>query len=123
MILVDTSVWIWHFRGEEPDLKELLDTGQVLMHPLVIGELACGTLPGRREVLQTLQELPTAPRATDDEALNFIEHHRLMGQGISYSDVHILASAVLAGGAQLWTFDARLAAAAARLSVWYDPTH
>lgn len=123
MILVDTSVWIWHFRGREPDLAELLDTRQVLMHPLVIGELACGNLPGRREVLQALHELPTAPRATDDEALTFIEQHRLMGQGINYSDVHILASVVLSDDTLLWTFDARLAAAAARLSVWYDPTH
>lgn len=123
MILVDTSVWIWHFRGKEPDLTRLLDTGQVLVHPLVIGELACGNLPGRREVLQALHKLPTAPRATDDEALNFIERHRLMGQGINYSDVHILSSVVLAADTQLWTFDARLAAAAARLSVWYDPAH
>ena len=121
MILVDTSVWIRHFRFSDPDLIQLLEDRAVLVHPIVVGELACGNLPRRAEVLGSLRKLPPAPRASDGEALGFIERHRLMGRGINYSDVHLLASAVLAGDARLWTTDVRLERAAARLFVSYSP--
>ncbi|WP_047864047.1 type II toxin-antitoxin system VapC family toxin [Rubrobacter aplysinae] len=120
MILVDTSVWIDHLRSGEQKLYEALETEQVMMHPFVIGELACGNLKDRREVLRLLEDLPAAPTATDPEALEFIERRALMGRGIGYLDVHLLAATVLHSGARLWTRDRRLAAAAAELELAFD---
>lgn len=121
MILVDTSIWVGHLRSSDPNLAALLDESAVLTHPMVVGELACGNMPNRREVLHLLQALPPAPVATDGEALTFIERHQLMGRGIGYIDVHLLAAAALADGARLWTADARLASAARRLFLSYEP--
>jgi predicted nucleic acid-binding protein len=117
VILVDTSVWIGHLRRTDKRLVELLEAGGVLTHPLVIGELACGNLPRREEMLSLLEQLPAAPVATDAEALTLIERHRLMGRGIGYIDVHLLAAALLGRDVRVWTEDARLAAAARRLFV------
>jgi len=119
MILVDTSVWIEHLRKGVPALTAALERGAVLTHPFVLGELACGNLQNRGEVLRLLGDLPEAPVATDPEALAFIEQRALMGRGIGYIDVHLLASAVLDGVAQLWTRDQRLAAVAANLKLAY----
>jgi predicted nucleic acid-binding protein len=119
MILVDTSVWVDHLRGGEPRLAEALEAGRVLMHPFVLGELACGNLQNRGEVLQLLGELPAATAATDAEVLGFIERRALMGRGIGYVDVHLLASVALEGTARLWTRDKRLAAVAADLKLVY----
>ncbi|OGA22990.1 MAG: ribonuclease [Betaproteobacteria bacterium RIFCSPLOWO2_02_FULL_67_26] len=119
MILVDTSVWVDHLRDGAPALAVALEQGRVLTHPFVLGELACGNLKNRGEVLQLLGELPVAPMATDPEALDFIERRALMGRGIGYVDVHLLASVALAGTAQLWTRDKRLAAVAADLELAY----
>ena len=119
MILVDTSVWVDHLRDGAPALAVALEQGRVLTHPFVLGELACGNLKNRGEVLQLLGELPAAPMATDPEALDFIERRALMGRGIGYVDVHLLASVALAGTAQLWTRDKRLAAVAADLELAY----
>jgi hypothetical protein len=113
LILVDTSVWVDHLRRGTPVLTAVLQRGGVLMHPFVLGELACGNLKNRGNVLQLLGDLPQAPIATDPEALDFIERRTLMGRGIGYIDVHLLASVALAGSAQLWTRDKRLAAVAA----------
>lgn len=118
MILVDTSVWIDHLRGGEPALAELLAGNRVLAHPFVVGELACGNLRNRDEILSLLRQLPAAPVATDDEALLFIDRHALMGRGIGYVDVHLLAAATLAA-APLWTRDKRLAGLARALNVGY----
>jgi hypothetical protein len=120
MILVDTSVWVDHLRSNDPALVSALETGIVLTHPFVIGELACGTLKNRGEVLALLQDLPAAPVATDAEALTFIEARSLMGRGIGYIDVHLLASAALAGDARLWTRDRRLAGVAADIQLAYN---
>jgi predicted nucleic acid-binding protein len=117
VILVDTSVWIGHLRGREPALAAELNAGRVLMHPFVLGELACGTLRNRRELLGLFRGLPASPVATDDEAMLYIERHSLMGRGIGWIDVHLLAAAALAGTAQLWTRDGRLAAVASELSL------
>jgi len=117
MILVDTSVWVDHLRDGTPALAAALEQGRVLTHPFVLGELACGKLKNRGEVLQLLGELPAAPMASDPEALDFIERRALMGRGIGYVDVHLLASVALAGTAQLWTRDKRLAAVAADLEL------
>ena len=119
MILVDTSVWVDHLRDGAPALAAVLEQGRVLMHPFVLGELACGNLKNRGEVLRLLGDLPAAPLATDPEALDYIERRALMGRGIGYVDVHLLASAALAGAARLWTRDKRLAAVAADLKLAY----
>ena len=117
MILVDTSVWIDFLRAGGGQLKKLLEYNQVLAHPSVIGELACGNLVNRHEILALLHRLPKATRATDAEVLIFIEQHKLMGRGVGYIDAHLLASARLSQGAKLWSRDKKLAALAAELSV------
>jgi predicted nucleic acid-binding protein len=119
MILVDTSVWVEHLRKGTPALAIALEQGSVLTHPFVQGELACGNLKNRGEVLRLLGELPAAPMASDAEALDFIERRALMGRGIGYIDVHLLASVVVAGSARLWTRDQRLAAVAEDLKLAY----
>jgi predicted nucleic acid-binding protein len=120
MILVDTSVWVDHLsRGAAPAMTALLDDEQVLMHPFIIGELACGEMKNRREVLQLLGNLPTASVATDPEALALIERQKLMGRGLGYIDIHLLASAALSGST-LWSRDKQVAAAAAQLKVRFD---
>ena len=120
MILVDTSVWIGHLRIGEPALAATLDRMGVLGHVFVRGELACGNLQRRREILSLLDELPQAPVATDHEVMDLIERRRLMGRGIGYVDAHLLASALLAG-ASLWTLDARLANVAREIGVGFRP--
>jgi len=111
VILVDTSVWVEHLRRGLPRLASLLQEGKVLIHPWVIGELACGNLRNRWEVLELLQGLPAAVVASDSEVLQLIERDRLMGRGIGYVDAHLLASAKL-NHCQLWTQDRRLVALA-----------
>lgn len=111
MILVDTSVWVEHLRRGLPRLATHLQDGEVLIHPWVIGELACGTLRNRQEVLELLQGLPAATVASEAEVLLLIERDHLMGRGIGYVDVHLLASARLSH-CRLWTQDRRLAAVA-----------
>lgn len=111
MILVDTSVWVDHLRGGLPALAALLEEGQELIHPWVIGELACGHLKRRREVLELLQGLPGAMVASDGEVLLLIERALLMGRGLGYVDIHMLSSAQLSH-CWLWTNDQRLAAVA-----------
>lgn len=117
MILVDTSVWIEHLRAVEPRLVELLNSGRIFTHPFVIGELVCGNLADRQTILSLLQALPTAPMASDEEVLFFIERHGLMGRGIGYIDAHLLAAVSLADMARLWTRDKRLGAAAGSMNL------
>ena len=117
MILVDTSVWIDHLRQGEPELVRALEAHQVLAHPFVVGELACGNLKDRATFLRWLRALPEAPVATESEALAFIDRRALMGRGIGYLDVHLLASVALAGDATLWTRDKRLGAVARELGL------
>jgi len=116
MVLVDTSVWIDHLRKQSPALCELLEAGEVAIHPFIIGELACGNLSNRDEFLSLLHALPPVPRIDDDEAAFFIEQHHLAGRGIGLIDVHLLAAAQLAA-CPLWTKDKRLSAVAARLGL------
>lgn len=120
MILVDTSVWVNHLRAGEPRLVDALVQGRVCVHPFVIGELACGNIRNRREVLELLGRLPFLPIATDAEALDFIERHALMGRGIGLVDVHLVASTALAGMARLWTRDRRLERVAAELKLAFE---
>jgi len=117
MILVDTSVWIDHFRLGDDVLAYQLSSSSVLMHPFVLGELACGNLKQRKEVLSLLNDLPESSIATDKEVLFFIEKHNLMGKGIGYIDTHLLAAVALDNSAQLWTRDKRLGAVGDLLSL------
>jgi predicted nucleic acid-binding protein len=119
MILVDTSVWVDHLRGGDAVLGERLNRSQVQMHPFVLGELACGNLHNRGEVLRLLKALPQAIVASDEEVLFFIQRNALMGQGIGYVDAHLLAAVALGGSAQLWTRDKRLRSVAKALNLAY----
>jgi len=118
MVLVDTSVWILHFRHGNPQLRDLLLNGRVVCHPFVVGELACGNLQNREEILTHLRSLPMAITADHEEILRFIEMHRLMGKGLGYVDVHLLASALLSGMG-FWTKDRNLEKAARKLDISY----
>ncbi len=120
MILIDTSVWIDHLRTGDERLIDLLDSSQVLTHPFVIGELACGNLRKHDEVLRLLSDLPQAPVASQEEGLHFIERTKLMGQGIGYIDAHLLASTALADTALIWTRDKRLQKIARKLKLAFD---
>lgn len=119
MILVDTSVWIDHLRRSEPDLVALLEGDEVMAHPFVTGELACGTIRNRDEILGLLRRLPAAPVATHCETLEFIGQRSLMGRGVGFIDVHLLAAVALSGTARLWTKDKQLSSLAARLNLEY----
>lgn len=120
MILVDTSVWVDHLRVGDDTLAALLNSSQVLMHPFVLGELACGNLRQRAEVLALLKDLPQATIARDDEVLFFIERQALMGRGVGYVDAHLLAAVALDTAARLWTRDKRLQVVAGELGLAYD---
>jgi predicted nucleic acid-binding protein len=116
VILVDTSLWVDHLRSSSRDLVAALTDGEVLGHPHVTGELACGNLRNRTAILRLLRDLPRAVVATEEEALRCIERHRLHGRGLGWTDVHLLASALLTP-ARLWTLDAALAREARRCGV------
>ena len=117
MILVDTSVWVGHLRAGDRILAQLLDAGNILVHPFVIGEVALGSLPRRRLILDALHDLPQAVVASGQECLHFIDKHRLSGSGIGYVDAHLLAATRLTAGASLWTRDKYLNSAAERLGL------
>lgn len=124
MILVDTSVWVDHLRRSDPGLVDLLERSAVLIHPFVVGELACGSLRDRSQILELLQQLPAAVVAHDDEVLHFIDQHGLHGQGIGYIDTHLLASVALTQGARLWTRDLKLRRVAQAMGCELkEPTH
>jgi predicted nucleic acid-binding protein len=117
MILADTSVWISHFRGSDRRLQTLLDEGGVLMHPVVIGELACGNLPRRSRTLIDLQSLPPVASIADvEETMFVIESRNLWGKGIGWADGQLVASALLSG-CELWTLDKRLREIAVALRI------
>ncbi len=115
MILVDASVWVDHLRSADAQLADLLERQQVAMHPLVMGEIACGSLKKRASIFELLTELPMAVVAEADEVLGFIERHGLYGKGIGYVDAHLIASAALTEDATLWTRDKRLLAVAQKM--------
>lgn len=118
MVLVDTSIWVSHFRAGNARLQALLLDAQVLTHDFVVGELACGNLNARKEILLFLRELPSAPVVSQLELLHFIESRHLAGRGVGFVDAHLLASAQLAG-VPLWTSDGQLRRSAARLKLAY----
>jgi predicted nucleic acid-binding protein len=117
-MLVDTSVWVDHLRKRNSTLAALLESGEVLIHPFVIGELACGNLAHRAKILSSLGELPFVPSASHDEMIDFLETRKLMGRGLGWIDLHLLASAILAK-VPLWSEDKRLAGVARELGAHY----
>lgn len=118
MVLVDTSVWIDHLRTGNPRLEALLDEGEAVCHPFIIGELACGHVRNRRRILDLLRSLPGVVTAGHDEVMRLIDAHRLMGTGIGYLDAHLLASARLSS-TPIWTFDMPLDRIAVKLETAY----
>lgn len=118
-ILVDTSVWIDHLRNNSPALQRLLDNDLVVCHPLVIGEIACGNMKHRSEVIESLAVLPTTPIIEYQEVMTFIETHKLFGQGLGWIDIHLLASTMLQH-VTLWTLDQPLRNAARRLRCHFE---
>ena len=119
MVLVDTSVWVNHFRRGEDHLTKLLMDAEVACHSFIIGELACGNIGNRTEILGLLRSLPLAPAINLDEYQYFVERNQLYGIGIGFVDVHLLASAKLAG-VPLWTNDKKLRHAASSLDLSYS---
>jgi predicted nucleic acid-binding protein len=118
MVLVDTSVWVSHLRDGNTELVNLLNNGTVFSHPLIIGELACGNLKDRTVILSFFQLLPMSIEAEHEEVLSFIENNRLMGKGIGYVDVQLIASALLTG-VPIWTLEKKLAQVAEGLNIKY----
>lgn len=119
-VLVDTSVWVDHLRRGRADLSALLDEGAVLAHPFVVGELACGSIRGKGEVLGLFAALPQAVTAGHEEAMVLIERLGLHGRGVGWIDVHLLASALLTG-CPLWTLDRVLNKAAVDAGAGFTP--
>ncbi len=107
MVLVDTSVWVSHLREGNTKFERLLNDGDVVCHPFIVGELACGNLKNRAEILSLLQALPMSIQAEHDEVIKFIENNQLMGKGLGYIDVHLLAAASLTE-VLIWTIDKKL---------------
>jgi len=117
VILVDTSIWIDHLHRTDPILVDLLEEAQACVHPMIIGELALGSLRDRVVVLALLTDLPGIPVATHEEVLQLVESSALFGAGLSLVDAHLLAGVRLSESAQLWTRDRRLQSAAEQLGV------
>ena len=116
-MLVDTSVWIDHLRSRHDALGRALEEGEVASHSFVIGELACGNIRNRTEILSLLDALPPCIEASHFEVMQFIERRGLMARGIGYVDAHLLAATMLSPETQLWTGDQRLAQVAKELGV------
>ncbi len=122
-ILVDTSIWVDHFKNSNAKLMNLMMLDSVLIHSMVLGELACGTPPApRKQTLDDLGLLRPAHEASLAEVMGFIEKEKLYGLGCGWVDIHLLASALITPETQLWTFDKRLNALAHQLDVAYLPS-
>ncbi len=120
-VLVDTSVWVDHFKQRDEQLVALLEAGQVVCHPYVVVEVACGTPPRRAELIGLLRELESTPVATPEELLELLQRRALFGKGCGFVDLGLLASVLLSNQALLWTRDKRLGALAAECGRAYSP--
>ena len=120
-VLVDTSVWVDHFRQHNAVLVDLLRLDIVVIHPLIIGEIACGTPPNRIQALSDLSRLHQTQQAGFREVMEFIERERLFGLGCGLVDLLLLASVLMTPGVELWTLDKRLCALAKRFGVMHLP--
>lgn len=123
-VLADTSIWVDHFRRGNPALVTLLESDRVLIHPMIVGEIACGSPPTRQRTLSNLSALPVTQQASMREVLAFVEREQLFGVGCGLVDLTLLASALMTPGVQLWTLDKRLLALASRFgAVHLPPIH
>ena len=120
-VLVDTSVWVDHFRNCNDTLIQLLSFDLVMVHPMVLGEIACGTPPNRVRTLSDLEKLQPTQQASVREVMEFIERERLFGLGCGLVDMQLLASTMMTTGVELWTLDKRLSVLAERFGVMYQP--
>ena len=121
MVLVDSSVWVSFLQsGSEPTLVQLLDLNEVGMHDMVFGEVAMGSSKQRKNALMLLPLLPSMEVASHTDVMKLVDEHQLYGRGIGYVDVHLLTSAVVRPGTQLWTRDKRLLAAARQLGIAFE---
>ena len=118
MVLVDTSVWVSHLRDGNDKMEILLNEGIVVCHHFVIGELACGNLKNRTVILTLFQSLPVMEIAEQEEVLQFIENHQLMGKGLGFIDMHLLTSALL-NDTPLWTLDKKLNQVSLKMNLSY----
>lgn len=118
MVLVDTSVWVEHLRSGNIGLEDLLNNGLVVCHLFIVGELACGNLSNRSEILSLLQALPLANHAEHEEVMRFIENYSLMGKGLGYIDMHLIVSAILTE-VPIWTLDRKLNEVSSKLRLQY----
>ena len=118
MVLVDTSVWVEHFRYGNIALEKPLDDGDVVCHLFIVGELACGNLLNRDEILSLLRALPPAKHAEHEEVMHFIENYKLMGRGLGYIDMHLIGSAMLSK-VTIWTLDKKLKEVSSKLGLDY----
>ena len=120
MILADTSVWIDHLRSPLSQLTELVSAGKILMHSIIVGELACGYMSDRQQRLSDWQRLPMIPEASHLEVLSTIESRQLMGQGIGFMDAHLLCAVLNRENTLIWTRDRRLRLMAGALGVAFS---
>ncbi len=120
-VLVDSSVWIGHFKQRNEHLVTLLEHDRVVCHPYVVAEVACGTPPSRKVIISMLGELESTPVATQEELLAMLDTRQLYGRGCGFVDINLLASALLLGNALIWTFDKRLELMAGELDKAYRP--
>lgn len=118
MILVDTSVWIDHLHQSNEGLIELLLSNQVCIHPFIIGELSCGNISNRKEVLSLLRTLKSIDQVLDEEVFILIDDRKLFGKGLGFIDIHILASAMI-HHVPIWTRDKSLKRIARELGMDY----
>jgi predicted nucleic acid-binding protein len=118
MVLVDTSVWVKHLRSGSIGLESLLNKGRVVCHPFIVGELACGNLSNRSEILSLLQALPLVNHAEHEEVMHFIENYSLMGKGLGFIDMHLIVSALLTK-VPIWTLDKKLKEVSSKLGLEY----
>jgi predicted nucleic acid-binding protein len=118
MVLVDTSIWIDHFRNSDLKLEYLLNDGKAFTHTLVIGEIACGNFKNRKLILSLMNALPSISEISREEYFIFLEQHKMYGLGLGFIDINLLASAVLAN-CELYTRDKALRSAAEKFNIDY----
>jgi predicted nucleic acid-binding protein len=120
MVLVDTSVWVDYLREGDVSLARLLAQGRVCQHPMIIGELLCGHLQNRGALHKLWKNLPQVVQASHSEVIHLLENQHLMGRGIGYVDLHLVAACILSDAVHLWTHDKRLASVADSLGIAYS---
>ena len=120
-VLVDSSVWVWHFKQRSEHLVQLLEHGLVICHPYVVAEIACGTPPERQAIINMLADLDSAPVATQNELLAMMNNRKLFGRGCGFVDMSLLASSLISEKLHIWTVDKRFELIASELGLAYKP--